>query len=732
MTKWNYFFVALVVIGLFCPALNAAEPVPGDRNLSINQLYPPEAFYHNGKGGRVLDVTKSPFNAKGDGITDDTKALCAAMQFVRDHYERLQGEGYSYCEQKRNQNWVIYLPEGEYLVSDTISQGWPAKAIHILKGWSDVQSVQVKSPEHEIELNSGGKTRVYAEINWAIRIVGQNRQKTIIRLKDSAAGFGQGSEKAVVAFYLLQQGSNVNSGNVVENVTIDTGKGNQGAVGLLWNSSNWGGIHNIAIRSGDGGGSVGLMMDRRNATGYHHDISIDGFDIGIALTGGHETVVTLEYATLSHQHKTAIWVGNTEAKHGGGDCLSARKLLVSDAPVSLHANEAAQVVLLDSKLTSSQENAVALVVEPDSHLVARNVTLSGYRAAVLKHGEIALSGTYIEEYVSTEPVCLPKDSSTPLSHLSVKDWPLLLPEQDLSKWANVDAFGAVGDGVTDDTAAVQRAMNSGKPVVYFPKANYVINGTVDIPATVREITWWFGSVHRSMASKPDGPALFRVAEASTEPLRIHKATTAGGVFLDHQADRTVVLEDIAVYFQHVRDYAKGMNMLFPSPAAQNTDIWRLYRNTRPEEATKEIFVNDCSFFGADNLEGKHAIENVQAWARMVNNEHLPGAQFAFRRSNAWIFGFKSENGEQLFRVEDHSHLDVLGGSFLNWMPRKGPVIVSQDSSVSAVFFLWNSQAVAEIVFQSENKDAVTTLSASQFPKLGRVDGTVVVVGSNFH
>ena len=40
-------------------ALQAADTntPPGDRNLSINQVYPPESFYHNGKGGRVLDVT---------------------------------------------------------------------------------------------------------------------------------------------------------------------------------------------------------------------------------------------------------------------------------------------------------------------------------------------------------------------------------------------------------------------------------------------------------------------------------------------------------------------------------------------------------------------------------------------------------------------------------------------------------------------------------------------------
>ena len=44
--------------------MQAADTVtpPGDRNLPINQVYSPDAFYHTGKGGRVLDVTKPPFN----------------------------------------------------------------------------------------------------------------------------------------------------------------------------------------------------------------------------------------------------------------------------------------------------------------------------------------------------------------------------------------------------------------------------------------------------------------------------------------------------------------------------------------------------------------------------------------------------------------------------------------------------------------------------------------------
>ena len=736
------------------PCAYASGFATGDRNPLINQLYPPDAFYHNGKGGRVLDVTQPPFNARGDGVTDDTQALIAAMRFVRDNYEILQGEGFSYCTQKLNRNWIVYLPNGEYLVSDTVSQGWPALAMNIHKGWSNVQYLRVASPKHEEKLysemaadrpvlhsnsafpagddNAGCHIRgqynsaeVYAENNWAIRIVGQSRQNTIIRLEDHVDGFGEGEDKAVVAFYLLQRGSNVNIGNVIENVTIETGKGNSGAVGLRWNSSNWGGVRNVAIRSADGLGRAGLVTDANNATGYHHDLLIEGFDVGIEIAAGRETMVALEYATLSGQRNTAIKVGDGKAG-GGGDSLSARKIVVLDAPVALRAGRAGQVIMLESKLSSNRENATAMKIELDGYLMARDVRVSGYRVAVVRHGENVFNGKIIEEYASGKPISLYEDASHRL-RLPVKDPPLILPEQDLSKWASVDDFGAVGNGIADDTAAIQRAMNSGKPVVYFPRANYVVNGTVDVPATVREITWLFGGVHRSNAGKQDGAGLFRVSGPSEEPLYIHQAVTAGGVFLDHEADRPVVLEDIYVYFNHARGNLSRDDMLFPSPAAQNTDIWRLYRNTRPEGAAKEVFVNDSLFFAGNDAEGKHAVENVRVWMRMVNNEHLPGGQYAFRRSDVWIFGFKSENAERLFYVDDYSRLEVLGGSFLNWEHWKGPVIISRDSFVSVMFFMWHWCMAAEVIWQDETNGVAMTVSATRFTKLEKVDGAIITI-----
>lgn len=65
--------------------------------------------------------------------------------------------------------------------------------------------------------------------------------------------------------------------------------------------------------------------------------------------------------------------------------------------------------------------------------------------------------------------------------------PVLTPP-DILDWLNVQApeFGAKGDGVTDDTAAIQAAINAADigGVVYFPRGVYIISAPLDLPRGV--------------------------------------------------------------------------------------------------------------------------------------------------------------------------------------------------------------------------------------------------------
>ena len=52
-----------------------------------------------------------------------------------------------------------------------------------------------------------------------------------------------------------------------------------------------------------------------------------------------------------------------------------------------------------------------------------------------------------------------------------------------ASWANVESYGAAGDGVTDDTAAIQNALNTlgpTNPTLYFPAGTYLITRTLSL------------------------------------------------------------------------------------------------------------------------------------------------------------------------------------------------------------------------------------------------------------
>lgn len=58
-------------------------------------------------------------------------------------------------------------------------------------------------------------------------------------------------------------------------------------------------------------------------------------------------------------------------------------------------------------------------------------------------------------------------------------------ESKLRDVVSVMDFGAVGDGVTDDTAAIQAALNSGNGLVFVPSGDYKVSAPLSIPSDTR-------------------------------------------------------------------------------------------------------------------------------------------------------------------------------------------------------------------------------------------------------
>jgi hypothetical protein len=90
------------------------------------------------------------------------------------------------------------------------------------------------------------------------------------------------------------------------------------------------------------------------------------------------------------------------------------------------------------------------------------IIVSGARLPTV-NSDIDNWGTVLNEFLRTE-----HDASGGHTDITATDLMTKGP------WADVRAFGAMGDGVTDDTAAIQEAINSGKKV-YIPIGTYSVS-----------------------------------------------------------------------------------------------------------------------------------------------------------------------------------------------------------------------------------------------------------------
>ncbi len=644
-----------------------------------------------------MDVTKAPYFADNTGKEDCTRILVAIL----DDLLRVSLEGMERVMkileasteddvvlpgsfENRRQNGrifgvfpdgppparILYFPRGVYLVSDTVCYSFD-------------------------NLRNGLGT----ELDWGIRFQGECREETVIRLQDRCPGFEYGMNRPVVAF-IRGRRSNIAMTNFFRDLTIDIGTGNPGAVGLDFMGNNCAGVSDVTIRTSDpaGRGQTGLSVSRGGASGcVFKRVTVEGFDEGIAVTG-RDNYVIFDDVQLRNQTQRGFTVG--------ADAVVCIRGLSSEnrQPALSVKGTAAHVVVTDSSFLGGAEDAPAIEFAL-GHLFVRSLRTTGYRCAIgLSYTpgwgtDPVMPACEIDEYVS-DPVCTLSDGqSTRSLNLRFERAPEPAWDTDHDAWVHPGSFGALGDAIHDDTAAVQSAMDSGNPVVYFQPGRYVIDAPIRVPASVRWINFMFadliaGPNLREMVDS----GMFTVVGETEHPLVIEDLHSFEMNFghhylVDHASTRTLNMRNL-----HLQSCAA-------------------YRNSVPGGTVfLENIVSTTGIFNDTYRQPCFAFRGQTAWCIQLDPEYTPD-KVINDASTLGIIGFKTEGEGIAFSTLNGGRTEILGGILLFGGNNDVPAVLNDASDVAFIGSTTGTTSRHVFRVAVRESDGVRTNDAlhSQFP-----------------
>lgn len=403
--------------------------------MTISQSFFPEKL----EDSQAVYLTKDFFEIKGDGVADDTAAIQAAINQV-----------------KETMNYgVVFLPEGTYRIS---------KTIYIPK---------------------------------AIRLIGYGKKRPTIILGENTPGFQEEpSEDKGRANYMFwftsslpKLGEPVEDANpgtfysALTNVDIRIEDGNPAAVAFRTHFAQHSFIAHVDIHIGNGKAGI---FDIGNEI---ENVRFFGGDYGIYTNKTSPAWPFMMVDTyFQGQKKAAI-----QSKEAG---LTISRMVAKDVPTVIETVEDyfEKLYIEDSHFENVTGPAIVISNEENSftqvnllNIYCKEVPLL---ASFRQSGKLLKApsdtyeinqfthGIYMDDIdapakIQTIHKIVPITSLPPYVTTNIPNLP------SMTKWINLKDIGVVGDGITDDTKAIQEAVDTYN-TIYLPQGTYRVSETIKL------------------------------------------------------------------------------------------------------------------------------------------------------------------------------------------------------------------------------------------------------------
>lgn len=416
----------------------------------------------------VIDITKPPYNADNTGKTDCTEILRKVLDDVLiRHIEATEKfkEKMLLLSNNLKKDTFVGFECGRVengVLNITMPEFEPFTKIIYFPCGTYLVSDTITYTLKDL------KNRYYQygdnyDLSRNIHVLGESKENTFIRLKDNSDGFYIGSQKPLLSFNVNDKPRNLEVTNTCQMNLLEN-------ITLFMGNNGGIGVRYLSSNIGrienvniiGENGTAGIYTVF-GAEANFSNITVSGFDYGFDIQ--YSNLITVNNADLSENRKAGILTGNSP--------VIIRNVVSKSIPVVEFADCGIGRYFFDNTVT---------------------------------YGDVKRNRVYTDE----------SNYQFPQKNIEFTE----------DNYAFADDFGAIGDGKTDCTEAIQKAFNSGKKIIMFGEGLYLLKNKIYVPETVECIDFNFcqlASGEKLISGEID--CAFEISEASPKTLFVENLYT---------------------------------------------------------------------------------------------------------------------------------------------------------------------------------------------------------------